>query len=87
MATGGSPRYDSRLSSLRRPTGDGHIELLLTPIELLDQLAQLVTPPQIESGFDQSPATDDWPGMDQTARQATRRLSAWPQPPAPPSRR
>ena len=27
------------------------------------------SPPQLESGFDQTPATDDWPGMDQTAGQ------------------
>jgi hypothetical protein len=33
--------------SLRRPTADGRTELLLTPIELLDLLAQLVTPPRL----------------------------------------
>lgn len=25
------------------------------------------SPPQLEFGFDQTPATDDWPEMDQTA--------------------
>lgn len=33
--------------NLRRPTVDGRTELLLTPLELLDQLAQLVTPPRL----------------------------------------
>jgi hypothetical protein len=33
--------------SLRRPTADGRHELLLTPIKLLDLLAQLVTPPRL----------------------------------------
>ena len=33
--------------SLRRPTADGRTELLLTPIELLDLLSQLVTPPRL----------------------------------------
>ncbi|MBK6735769.1 MAG: transposase [bacterium] len=33
--------------SLRRPTADGRTELQLTPIELLDRLAQLVTPPRL----------------------------------------
>ena len=33
--------------SLRRPTVDGRTELLLTPTELLDNLAQLVTPPRL----------------------------------------
>jgi hypothetical protein len=33
--------------SLRRPTADGRTELLLTPIELLDLLSQLVTPPKL----------------------------------------
>jgi hypothetical protein len=33
--------------SLRRPTADGRTELLLTPVELLDLLAQLVTPPRL----------------------------------------
>ena len=33
--------------NLRRPTVDGRTELLLTPVELLDNLAQLVTPPRL----------------------------------------
>jgi hypothetical protein len=33
--------------NLRRPTVDGRTELLLTPTELLDNLAQLVTPPRL----------------------------------------
>jgi len=33
--------------SLRRPTVDGRTELQLTPIELLDLLSQLVTPPRL----------------------------------------
>ncbi|MDD5718071.1 MAG: transposase [Candidatus Krumholzibacteria bacterium] len=33
--------------SLRRPTVDGRTELILTPLELLDRLAHLVTPPRI----------------------------------------
>jgi hypothetical protein len=28
------------------------------------------SPPQLAFGFDQSPATSDWPEMDQTAGQA-----------------
>ena len=32
---------------LRRPTVDGRTELILTPLELLDRLAHLVTPPRI----------------------------------------
>ena len=32
---------------LRKPTADGRTELLLTPLELLDHLAQLVTPPRV----------------------------------------
>jgi hypothetical protein len=32
---------------LRRPTVDGRTDLILTPLELLDQLAHLVTPPHI----------------------------------------
>ena len=38
---------DERLVySLRKPTLDGRRELILTPLELLDRLAQLVTPPR-----------------------------------------
>jgi len=33
--------------SLRKPTIDGRTELTLTPLELLDRLARLVTPPRI----------------------------------------
>jgi len=33
--------------NLRRPTVDGRTELLLTPVALLDNLAQLVTPPRL----------------------------------------
>jgi hypothetical protein len=33
--------------SLRKPTLDGRTELILTPLELLDRLAHLVTPPRI----------------------------------------
>jgi hypothetical protein len=33
--------------SLRKPTLDGRTELVLTPLELLDRLAHLVTPPRI----------------------------------------
>ena len=32
---------------LRKPTADGRTELILTPLELLDHLAQLVTPPRV----------------------------------------
>ena len=35
------------LYSLRKPTMDGRTELILTPLELLDRLAHLVTPPRI----------------------------------------
>jgi len=31
---------------LRKPTMDGRTELILTPLELLDRLAWLVTPPR-----------------------------------------
>jgi hypothetical protein len=33
--------------TLRKPTPGGHMELILTPLELLDRLAHLVTPPRI----------------------------------------
>ena len=33
--------------SLRKPTMDGRTELVLTPLELLDRLAHLVTPPRV----------------------------------------
>jgi len=33
--------------SLRKPTADGRMELTLTPLELLDRLARLVTPPRL----------------------------------------
>ena len=33
--------------SLKRPTLDGRTEIYLTPLELLDRLAQLITPPRI----------------------------------------
>jgi len=33
--------------SLRKPTVDGRTELILTPLQLLDRLAHLVTPPRI----------------------------------------
>jgi len=33
--------------SLRKPTVDGRMELYLTPLELLDRLAKLVTPPRV----------------------------------------
>jgi len=33
--------------SLRKPTMDGRTELVLTPLELLDRLSKLVTPPRI----------------------------------------
>ncbi len=33
--------------NLRKPTFDGRMELVLTPLELLDRLSQLVTPPRI----------------------------------------
>ncbi|MFH1843201.1 MAG: transposase [bacterium] len=33
--------------SLRKPTVDGRSELILTPLELLDRVAHLVTPPRI----------------------------------------
>ena len=32
---------------LRKPTVDGHTELVMTPLELLDRLAKLVTPPRL----------------------------------------
>jgi len=39
---------DERLVySLRKPTLDGRTELFLTPLELLDRLAHLVTPPRV----------------------------------------
>jgi len=33
--------------SLRKATVDGRTELYLTPLELLDRLARLITPPRI----------------------------------------
>jgi hypothetical protein len=33
--------------NLRRPTPGGHTELILTPLELLDRLAHLLTPPRL----------------------------------------
>jgi len=33
--------------SLRKPTLDGRMELVLTPVELLDRLSKLITPPRI----------------------------------------
>ena len=38
---------DTLVYSLRKPTLDGRTELILTPLELLDRLAHLVTPPRI----------------------------------------
>lgn len=38
---------DRLVYSLRKPTVDGRTELILTPLELLDRLAHLVTPPRI----------------------------------------
>ena len=32
---------------LRKPTADGRTELVLSPLELLDHLAQFVTPPRV----------------------------------------
>ena len=32
---------------LRMPTVDGRMELILTPLELLDRLSKLVTPPRL----------------------------------------
>ena len=37
---------DLRVYRLRKPTTDGRTELLMTPRQLLDRLAQLVTPPR-----------------------------------------
>jgi len=33
--------------SLRKPTLDGRTELVLTPLELLDSLSKLITPPRV----------------------------------------
>jgi hypothetical protein len=33
--------------SLRKPTVDGRTELILTPLELLDRLSKLITPPRV----------------------------------------
>jgi hypothetical protein len=38
---------DLLVYSLKRPTLDGRTEIYLTPLELLDRLAQLITPPRI----------------------------------------
>jgi hypothetical protein len=38
---------DQLVYRLRKPTLDGRTELILTPLELLDRLAHLVTPPRI----------------------------------------
>ena len=40
-------RRKTLVYSLRKPTRDGRTELILTPLELLDRLAHLVTPPRI----------------------------------------
>ena len=68
--------------SLRNATIDGRTELNLTPLELLDRLAKLITPPQMELELSQANPTadgwainddqavggpDEWPDMDQTA--------------------
>ena len=39
--------YERLVYRLRKPTIDGRSELVLTPLELLDRLAHLVTPPRI----------------------------------------
>jgi hypothetical protein len=43
----GRPNDELLVYNLRRPTADGRTELLLTPEELMDRLAQLVIPPRI----------------------------------------
>jgi hypothetical protein len=43
----GRLNQDQLVYRLRKPTADGRTELLLTPLELLDHLAQLVTPPRV----------------------------------------
>ena len=43
----GRLNQDTLVYHLRKPTVDGRTELVLTPLELLDHLAQLVTPPRV----------------------------------------
>ena len=46
----GAPKrqeYIDDLYSLRKPTVDGRTELVLTPLELLDRLSKLITPPRV----------------------------------------
>ena len=43
----GRLNQDTLVYHLRKPTADGRTELILTPLELLDHLAQLVTPPRV----------------------------------------
>ena len=38
---------ESLVYNLRKPTLDGRTELILTPLELLDRMSQLVTPPRL----------------------------------------
>ena len=57
---------ETLVSTLRKPTVDGRTELILRPLELLDRLSKLITPPQVEMDFDQVDAGNDWPDMDQT---------------------
>jgi len=42
--------------SLRKPILDGRTELILTPLELLDRLAHLVTPPRIHKQLSDFPS-------------------------------
>ena len=43
----GKAGEDLLVYQLRKPTVDGRTELYLTPLELLDRLSRLVTPPRI----------------------------------------
>ncbi len=43
----GRLNQDTLVYRLRKPTADGRTELVLTPLELLDHLAQLITPPRV----------------------------------------
>ena len=38
---------ETLIYSLRKPTVDGRTELILTPLELLDRLSKLITPPRV----------------------------------------
>lgn len=46
---------------IARPGNDPGLELILNPLDLLDRLVRLVTPPQAEIQLDQAAGLPEWP--------------------------